>query len=920
MADTGIPLKLTGREVAPTLPPLLQPTTTAARDAGAGSERRDPFLPEGYLTAKQTFDVGASARDAAGGAGREETQAQPDEILVLELADGSMLVTSAERLRDSLEGARPELLGEGGAILLERLRAEGAASRGSVGDAVGGLVSRVFRLAVGGSDEIVEDALKALGGGAAARTALRGASRLGTRALMRAIESKLDRKPGLYRWDGGTELTPPDADFAKKAPVDKRTGRPAPMLVFVHGTGSSTLGSFGDLRRGERADLWAALDERYTGGIYAFEHRTLSESPIDNALALVGALPPGARLSLVSHSRGGLVADLLCVRDFGGLAERYRRGLDGDRAPAAGDGAKEGGDGEGSDGAKAGGGAAAAATATDDRDAERRRRLAAELDDAHAEQRERLHALAGALAVGRPVVERYVRVASPAHGTRLASGNFDLFLSGLLALLGQVPFFFGSPYYSAFKRVVIEIARNRTDPHLVPGIEAMLPDAPMARLLRDAPVQDGIAMAVIAGDSEGGHLLKRLGLLLTDFLLFDNEANDLVVDTAAMLAGVAAKSGARVLFDRGDDVSHFRYFANQDTRSALRDWLVSAAPLELKSYAALPGPDEFDDALAAAATASRSAEAADRPVVVVLPGIMGSNLKADGDRVWFDLPDLVRGGLDRLAWGKEGIETDDLFARTYGKLCSELSRSHRVERFAYDWRQPLDVLAERLGSFLDKLLKDNPKQPVRLLAHSMGGLLVRACIHQRRPVMDELMSRRGAQLVMLGTPHQGAHSMVENLIGKGDTLRTLAVLDIEHGLQQVLDLVAGFRGALQLLPRPGFVDVFQDQRGRRRQVALPGAGTWRTGSSASALPSDPWFGDGAARSPTRRRSTRRAGCGARTTPEAPARSRRCPTTTRRRASTCSARPRTRRAACASRPTGAGAGGCAWSAPRSATAR
>ena len=79
-----------------------------------------------------------------------------------------------------------------------------------------------------------------------------------------------------------------------------------------------------------------------------------------------------------------------------------------------------------------------------------------------------------------------MRCASPAQGTRLASGNFDLFLSGILTLIGQVPYFFGNPLYSAFKRVVIEIARNRTDPHLVSGIEAMLPDAPMARLLRDA--------------------------------------------------------------------------------------------------------------------------------------------------------------------------------------------------------------------------------------------------------------------------------------------------------------------------------------------------------------------------------------------------------------------------------------------------
>ena len=96
-----------------------------------------------------------------------------------------------------------------------------------------------------------------------------------------------------------------------------------------------------------------------------------------------------------------------------------------------------------------------------------------------------------------------------------------------------MPFFFGSPLYSAFKRVVIEIAKNRTNPHLVPGHRgdaARLADG--AAAARRAGAQPASQMAVIAGDIEGGNLLKRLGVLLTDFLLFDNVDNDLVVDTA----------------------------------------------------------------------------------------------------------------------------------------------------------------------------------------------------------------------------------------------------------------------------------------------------------------------------------------------------------------------------------------------------
>ncbi len=623
---------------------------------------------------------------------------------------------------------------------------------------------------------------------------------------MRAIESKLDRKPGLYRWVGATgkadDLEPPStADFAK-AVADR-----LPMLVFVHGTGSSSMGSFGDLRTGDR-ELWVALERHFTGGIHAFEHRTLSESPIENALALARALPAGACVSLVSHSRGGLVADLLCLTDFEAQIDAFARPAN---LPGTGD----------SDPA----GPAA-------------RSVAQQLDDAYAEQRAQLHELSEVLRDKKLVVQRYVRTASPANGTKLASGNFDLFLSGLLTLIGQVPFFFGSPFYAAFKRVVIEIAKNRTNPHLVPGIEAMLPDSPMARLLADAPPRPDIAMSVIAGDIEGGNLLARLGVLLTDFLLFDREDHDLVVNTTAMLAGIAPKAHARVLFDRGADVSHFRYFTNVGTRSALRDWLVALDPATVDAFHPLPDPKDYAAALAAA---TRDVPATDRPVVVVLPGVMGSYLQANGrDRVWFDPVDIATGGLEKIGWGRPGIEAEGLFGRFYGELCKALADSHRVERFPYDWRQPLDILGERLGAFLDQLLKET-RQPIRLLAHSMGGLVVRACIHRRRPVMDALMARDGARLVMLGTPHQGAHSMVENLLGKGDTLRMLVRLDVKHSLQQVLDIVAGFRGALALLPKPGFKDTFQGEVDGGGVHDYQEAQTW---ADFAAKVQDFWFGNG----------------------------------------------------------------------------
>jgi hypothetical protein len=789
-----VSLALTGIESDPSLPAAL--SSTARSTDGAD----DVFLPPGYLVPKRTFDVGPVARSAAAGAGPQEHQAEADEVVVLELADGGTFVTSAGRLRGALQLAHPELV-DGDTILLEQLRAESALPSRGLASLIGGVISKVHLLTAGRAPDAITDTANV----SLANPAELGVSWRGTQLLMRAIEERLDQAPGLYRWSGAPDALQP-LPPAGLAETD------APLLVFVHGTGSSTLGSFGDLRTDQRG-LWSMLQRRFGERIFGFEHRTLSESPIENALALARALPRGARVALVSHSRGGLVCDLLCLGDFDELIDDYSY-------PFPGTGA--------SDPAEA-------------------RRVHGELDQAHFMQREQLRELAQLLRERKIVVQRYVRTASPASGTLLASANVDLFLSSLLTLIGTVPIFFGSQRYSAFKRVVIEIARNRTDPHLVPGIEAMLPDSPMARLLHDAPVQAGVAMALVAGDTEGGNMLSRLGVLLTDFLLFDQEDHDLVVNTTSMLAGIAPRCAARVLFDRGAHVSHFRYFSNVETRSAVRDWLVADEPATLASFIALPAPQDYAAALDKATRGADGAPASNRPVVVILPGVMGSSLVVGGaDTVWFDAPDLLLGGLSKIAWDAREVDAGALSATLYGKLGQHLALSHRVELFPYDWRQPLDVLGTRLADFLERLAKQSGA-PIRLLAHSMGGLVVRACIHQRRALMDALMARPGARLIMLGTPNHGAHSMVENVLGKGDALRSLARLDLKHDMQQVLDIIAGFRGALQLLPRADFCDTFQGQDGGGQRYDYQQAQTW---VELKGKVKDAWFGDHCAGTPS----------------------------------------------------------------------
>src|SRR4029079_12701544 len=99
------------------------------------------------------------------------------------------------------------------------------------------------------------------------------------------------------------------------------------MLVFIHGTASSTRGSFGAFLNNEAQPQWQELQRLFGNNIYAFEHRTLSESPIDNAIELLTALPRNARVSLVSHSRGGLVGDLVTLTSINTeLVANFKRG------------------------------------------------------------------------------------------------------------------------------------------------------------------------------------------------------------------------------------------------------------------------------------------------------------------------------------------------------------------------------------------------------------------------------------------------------------------------------------------------------------------------------------------------------------------------------------------------------------------
>lgn len=198
-----------------------------------------------------------------------------------------------------------------------------------------------------------------------------------------------------------------------------------------------------------------------------------------------------------------------------------------------------------------------------------------------------------------------------------------------------------------------------------------------------------------------------------------------------------------------------------------------------------------------------------RPLAVMLPGTMGSALRVGDKAIWLKYLALFKGGLGqlRLDRGADAPEVTptDLLDDFYGPLLEFLARSHRVEIFPYDWRlsvrKAAAALAEKLESWLPEI--ERQRQPVHLLAHSMGGLVVRAMIAdggRGKAVWRRILDLPNSRFMMLGTPNLGSHEAVRWLTGHNPTEAKLTLLDITRDTDEIIAIVNRFPGLLELLP------------------------------------------------------------------------------------------------------------------------
>lgn len=550
-------------------------------------------------------------------------------------------------------------------------------------------------------------------------------------------DSRIMPKPGLFRFDKGFDTPSADIKTVKK---EKK-----PILLFIHGTFSSAAGGFG----GFHPEVWKALQQEYGSRILGYDHKTLSLSPVENALDLVRRLPEGASLHLVTHSRGGLVGELLCR---GGRRDK-KTPFDADDLS-----------------------------------------LVAE-NPAVAKA---LTELSDLLTKKKIVVERFVRVACPARGTALASKKLDRWLEVIINVIGKLLPPGAAETYGVLTDLLLDFKKQAADPEAMPGLASMVPESNFIKLINRPDVELDADLTVIAGDIERNDVVGRLAVFFTD--LYYSDENDLVVQTPAMYGGPTRKAG-RYFFYKGPGVHHSSYFSNKRTAEVIKDALIAPSN-KLGAKGFRPLDEAYVSAIPEIQLDSRSFQkraSLSQPVVYILPGIMGTHLAEGGDRIWINVMELAQGRIANLRITNRNVQPQALVRLAYANLVDYLSATHEVVPFPYDWRLSIMEEASRFADALEAKLQETD-QPIRILAHSMGGLVTRAMIAQRPELWERISKRNGSRFVMLGTPNRGSYSIPRLILGQEKTFRMLAMLDIRNSVKQLLDVIVRFPGILQLLP------------------------------------------------------------------------------------------------------------------------
>jgi pimeloyl-ACP methyl ester carboxylesterase len=190
--------------------------------------------------------------------------------------------------------------------------------------------------------------------------------------------------------------------------------------------------------------------------------------------------------------------------------------------------------------------------------------------------------------------------------------------------------------------------------------------------------------------------------------------------------------------------------------------------------------------------------------VIFVPGVMGTLLmnRARAGIWWIDV--RTRNFIDRLGLSPDGTTDadpqDDIAPATadptyepfLSAALAEPGIGHVI--FPYDWRKSLLRSAAALRDLVVKLHQENGRKGVHLVAHSMGGLMVRAALMEHA---RELWPRIG-KIIFIATPHYGATAIAGYLKNHLWGFETMAVL----GAYLSRATLRSLWGVIAMLPAP----------------------------------------------------------------------------------------------------------------------
>lgn len=190
-----------------------------------------------------------------------------------------------------------------------------------------------------------------------------------------------------------------------------------------------------------------------------------------------------------------------------------------------------------------------------------------------------------------------------------------------------------------------------------------------------------------------------------------------------------------------------------------------------------------------------------RPVVIV-PGVMGSELFLGSEKVWPDVKHLFRNPElyqlpDKTPLEPRGLVQEvvivpnliklDQYNRLGDYLVEELGyeRGNDLLEFPYDWRQDVRQSARRLGERIEAW---DPPAPVTIIGHSLGTLVSRFYVERLGG------QRRVERLILMGGPHQGVPKAAASLV-LGPNLLPFGLMG-----DRLRDVMATFFSSYQILP------------------------------------------------------------------------------------------------------------------------